>query len=227
MCRRSGTTRAALSVKVRRQLSRNCRERLSGKPRRGVARFCTIDDSFPPIAETLSPAGESSFLFDFAAHARASPTKPDAYFRLPRQINAKMKSKLFHGTTSPNGERNSTVERVFCLDVVHASGTSRRVTAGSWAGKKRRRKEEKGKRSCLSLRRQADYREHDHATVTLYRLLLHPFLPPPFSPLLLAPFDTHVHRNKKPRRSSFATPLTLSVRRYAQRPTLRPCVGPQ
>lgn len=87
----------------------------------------------------------------------------------------------------------------------HAVDTSRHVTA---AGKP-------GKKKTISLKRQADYREQDRFPVTLCRLLLRTTLFSRVPSLLLIHPDIHKRRNKKPRRTLFATPLTLFIHRYA------------
>lgn len=80
---------------------------------------------------------------------------------------------------------------------------SQRVTAG------------KARKKTASLKRQADYREQDRFPVTLCRLLLPTILFSRIPSPLLAHLDIHKRRNKKPRRTLFATLLTLFIHRYA------------
>lgn len=94
-----------------------------------------------------------------------------AYFRFPWQINGKMKSKLFRATTSPNGGRSSRREYFISTQPRIRYIATRNCGGNTWEKK------------IISLKRQADYREQDRFSVTLYRLMLPTtlFSFPPFS----------------------------------------------
>lgn len=116
------------------------------------------------------------------------------YFRLPRQINRKINSKLFHATASPNGKRNSRREYFISTQPRIRYVATRICVERAWKKK-------------LSLKRQADYREQDRFPVSLCRLLLPTTLFSHNPSLLLAHLDIHKRRNKKPWRTLFAIPL--------------------
>lgn len=101
-------------------------------------------------------------------------------------------------------EGEALVENI--LSRSHAVDTSRHVTAAG--------KPAEGKKNYLP-QETADYREQDHFPVAFCHLLLRTTLFSRVPSLLLIHLDMHKRRNKKPRRTLFATPLTLFIHRYA------------